>query len=339
MATERGGAVADATSVAGPAAGGAGPDLPAVMRAWSRIRRDVRRTPLLHSPWLSGHAGVPTYLKLECWQVTHSFKFRGALNAVMTLGRSAGARGLVTASAGNHGQALALAAARFGASATVFAPAATPGGKQARIRDHGARLVLVPGTYDDAAAAARQFAAERGASFVHAFDDPEVVAGQGTVGLEVVEELPTVRTVVVPVGGGGLAAGVGLAVKGLAGPTARIVGVQSTETPAMHAAFTAGSVVPVRVRPTLCDGLAGETEPASFERVRRVMDAPHLVPEAAVADAIRALHGREGLVAEGSGAVGVAAVLGGLRLEGPAVIVVSGGNIDSATLARVLAGD
>jgi threonine dehydratase len=303
------------------------------------FRNVVRWTPLQHSPWLSDHLGVPVYLKLECWQRTGSFKLRGALRAVAGLDPAVRARGVVTASAGNHGQAVALAAHIHGVSAIVFVPDHAPATKQARIRQYGAELRLVAGSYDDAARAARALSLEGNIPFVHPFNDPDVVAGQGTVGLEILEDLPGVRQVVVPVGGGGLVAGVGAAVKSAASEV-RVIGVQSTETRAMHAAFAAGQVVATPVVPTLCDGLAGEVEPESYHRARQVVDSLWLVGEAEVASAIRELYVHEGVVAEGSGAVGLAAALAGsLDPDGPVVIVVSGGNIDRADLARILAGE
>lgn len=308
----------------------------AIYEARRRLGGVARRTPLQRSSWLSEQLGVPVHLKLECWQRTNAFKIRGAYNAVAALAASAREGGLVTASAGNHGQAVALAAALHGTDATVFVPEGAPITKQDRIRGFGADLRRVPGSYDDAAAAAVAFAEERTLPYIHGFSDPLVVAGQGTVGLEIVEDLPDVREVVVPVGGGGLIAGVGTAVQALAG-SVRVVGVQSVATRAMHDAFEAGEVVSTEVVPTLCDGLAGEVEPVSFERARRVVDTVRLVEEAHVAAAIRALYRREGVVAEGSGAVGIAAVLGGeLDLAGPVAIVISGGNIDMTDLARIL---
>jgi threonine dehydratase len=305
----------------------------------SEIPGPLRRTPLHHSLWLSEVLGVPVHLKLECWQQTGSFKLRGAMSAVAALDPAVRQRGLVTASAGNHGQAVAFAARLMGIPAIVFVPASAPATKQARIRRFGAELRAVPGSYDDAAAAARALSAEGVAHLVHPFNDPAVVAGQGTVGLEILEDLPDVRQVVVPVGGGGLVAGVGAAIKAAGGADVRVIGVQSEATRAMHAAIEAGRVVATEVVPTLCDGLAGEVEEASFLRARRVMDALHLVTEADVAAAIRALYVHEGVVAEGSGAVGIAAALDGLfEADGPIAIVVSGGNIDRAELALILAG-
>lgn len=308
----------------------------AILVARARLRGVCRHTPLQHSLWLSERLGVPVHLKLECWQRTNSFKLRGAYNAVASLSPAARDRGLVTASAGNHGQAVAFAARLHGTGATVFVPESAPATKQSRIRDYGAELRLVAGSYDDAATAARSWASEVGACYIHAFSDEAVVAGQGTVGLEILDDLPDVAEVVVPVGGGGLAAGVGAAVRAAPGVDARVMGVQSTETRAMHAAFEAGRVVPTPVVPTLCDGLAGEVEPASYERARRVLAAVHLVEESAIASAIRELYRRDGIIAEGAGAVGVAALLTG-RIEprGPTAVVISGGNIDMKQLAHI----
>lgn len=315
-----------------------GPTLDAIRRARDRIRGAARHTPLQYSHWLSDVAGAPVYLKLECWQRTRSFKFRGAYHAVSVLDAATRERGLVTASAGNHGLALALAARLLDATATVFVPESAPATKKDRIRRMGGELREVPGIYDDAAAAARAFADTAGAHLLSAFADPDVVAGQGTVGLEILEDLPDVRAVVLPVGGGGLSAGVGIALKG-SGVDARVLGVQSTATTAMHAAFEAGRVVPVDDPPeTLCEGLAGETEPVAYERARPVVDGIRLVAEDGIAPAIRALYRNEAVVAEGSGAVGVAAILAGdLHVEGPTAVVISGGNIDMSTLARIFA--
>lgn len=308
----------------------------AVYAARARLGGQVRRTPLQRSGWLSERAGVDVWLKLECWQRTHSFKLRGALNAVALLDARQRARGLVTASAGNHGLAVARAARLRGDGAVVFVPANAPETKKGRIRREGAELREVDGIYDDAAAAARAHATETGAHYLHPFQDPAVRAGQATVGLEILEALPEVREVVVPVGGGGLAAGVGAVVRHMV-PEARVHGVQSTATTAMHDAFEAGAVVPTRDAPTLCDGLAGETEPEAYRAVRAALHELHLVEEARIAPAIRDLFREEGIVAEGAGVVGVAALLDRvLPLAGPTAIIVSGGNIDARHLGPIL---
>lgn len=313
------------------------PDAGALAEARARLGGVIRHTPLEPSPWLTQETGVAVHLKLECWQLTHSFKLRGALNAIGALDDAARSRGLVTASAGNHGLAVAHAARLHDARATIFVPANAPQTKKTRIRRLGAELREVDGTYDDAAEAARRLAEETGAHPVHAFDDPAVVAGQGTLGLEILEDLPDVREVVVPVGGGGLAAGVGAALRAHA-PNARTRGVQSTATRAMHDAFEAGGVVPSPDAPTLCDGLAGETEVGAYERARAALHDLRLVEEAGIGAAIHSLYRHEGIVAEGGGAVGVAALLARtLSLEGPTVVIISGGNIDADRLAKILA--
>lgn len=314
------------------------PTLRDLFAARLRIGGIAYRTPLERSDWLSELAGCDVYLKLECWQRTRSFKIRGAYNAIASLPAELRGRGLVAASAGNHGQAVALVAREFGVPAVIFVPATAPETKQAHIRGHGAELRLVEGTYDDAEVAAAAFAKERSAVFVHPFVDPAVVAGQGTIGLEILETLPDVSEVLVPVGGGGLIAGIGIALRGAAGDGVRIVGVNAERSPSMHAAFEAGRVVDAPIGPTLADGLAGGVEPTSYERAREVADAVVLTSEAAIESAVRELFRHEGVVAEGAGATPVAALLEGRwrPTAGPAVLVVSGGNIDASRLEHLL---
>jgi threonine dehydratase len=314
------------------------PALDQVFAARQRIRGIARRTPLEASPRLGRAAGAAVFLKLECWQRTGSFKARGAANAVALLPPDARARGLVTASAGNHGQAVALAAQEFGARATIYVPASAPETKRARIRRYGAELRDEAVDYDAAEEQARHHAAAEGAVFVHAFSDPGVVAGQATVALEILEDLPEVRDIVLPVGGGGLAAGVGRVIRSAA-PGARVIGVQSTETRAMYEALRAGNLVDVPIPPTLADGLAGCTDEASLRRVAEVLDDLVLVTEDEIETAIRELFAGDGVVAEGAAAVGAAAVLSGrVRLRAPAVVIVTGGNLDGRRLAPILAG-
>jgi threonine dehydratase len=316
---------------------GDAPALADVLAAAATLRGVARRTPLEHSPALSAIAGAEVHLKLESHQRTGSFKFRGAYSALASLPPEVRARGPVTASAGNHGLGVALSARLLGARATVFVPAAAPEAKKRRIRAYGAELREVAGGYDDAQGAAEAYAAGTGAPFVHAFSDPAVVAGQGTVGLEIALELPSVRTVVVPVGGGGLAGGIGIVARALGG--VRVAGVQSERTAAMHASLRAGRPVSVAYGETLCEGLSGDVDERSVALALRVVDSMALVTEEAVARAMRALHAEEGLVAEGSAAVGVAALLEGvLELEGPVAVVVTGGNVDAARIAAVLKG-
>lgn len=308
-----------------------------VFAARARLTGITRETPLEPSPWLSEVTGAPVHLKLECWQRTNSFKLRGAYNAVASLGPLAAARGIVAASAGNHGQGVALAATELGAASTVFVPTTAPETKKQRIRRYGATLREAEGGYDGAEGAARAFAEETGACFVHPYLDPTVVAGQGTIGLEVLERQPALTDILVPIGGGGLIAGIGLVVKQLTDGCARVHGVQSEHTNAMRAALETGRLDPPPARPTLADGLAGGVDAEAVERVRIVADGVVVVPELGVGDAIAQLFRHHGIVVEGSAAVGIAALLHGLvRPTGPTVVVLTGANIDAARLAPLL---
>lgn len=311
-------------------------ELQAVYGAARRLAGAVRRTPLARAEFLGDAAGREVLLKLECWQRTGSFKVRGAFNAVARLGPGTRSRGVVTASAGNHGQAVALAAREVGVHATVFVPANAPATKQRRIRGYGAELRADAADYDEAERMAHEFARTTGAHFVHAFSAPDVVAGQGTIALELLDERPDIGHVLIPVGGGGLAGGVGRVLKTV-NPRIRVTGVQSVETTAMHAALEAGRLVDVPVTPTLADGLAGCTDQAAYELAAAVLDELLLVEEAAIEAAIRQLYLREGVVAEGAGAVAVAALLDGrVPLHGTTAVLVTGGNIDGHALAGIL---
>jgi threonine dehydratase len=312
------------------------PTLADIIAAGRRLAPVVTRTPLELSPHLSSIANAPVYLKLECWQRTRAFKLRGAYNAIASLSAPDRERGLVTASAGNHGQAVALAASLTGARATVFVPANAPVVKKDRIRAFGATLDESCASYDDAEAAAIAYARDTKQYFVHAFSDSAVVAGQGTVALEIIDALPDVRHIIAPVGGGGLAAGIGIALRALA-PAVQLHGVQSSETRAMYDAFAAGRIVDSPITPTIADGLAGCTDATAYAWLRDLIDEILLVQEFGLRDAIRTLFNTAGVVAEGAGVVGYAAILEGLvRADGPCVVVISGGNIDPANLAAIL---
>lgn len=324
---------------AGPAdaSWGDAPSMTDVLAAAGRLRGVVRRTPLERSPWLSARAETDVWLKLETQQRTGSFKLRGAYNAIASLPADARARGLVTASAGNHGQGVALAASLLGLSAVVYVPADAPEAKKRRIARWGAELREAEGGYDGAHHAAETHARRTGATFVHAFSDPAVVAGQGTVGLEVLEALPDARTIIVPIGGGGLVGGIGIVARAL-GRGIRVVGAQTDETRAMQASLQAGRPVSVPYGPTLCEGLSGDVDARSLALAARVVDEVRIVPEQAVRRAMRRLYEEEGIVAEGSAAVAVAALLEGGAADGPVVVVLSGSNVDGARLASVLGG-
>jgi threonine dehydratase len=312
-----------------------GPTLGEIHEARRRIAGVARRTPLERSLFLTEFAGHDVYLKLEAWQRTRSFKLRGAFNAVAVLNPEQRARGLVTASAGNHGQAVAMAAREVGARATIYVPGDAPETKKSRILSFGAAINTDCANYDDAQVAAEEFAKRTGATFIHAFSDRSVVAGQGTIGLEILEDLPGVRNVIVPVGGGGLIGGIGMAVKS-ADPAIRVIGVQSSATTAMFDAFRAGALVQCAVVPTLADGLAGQVDEISFERARQVVDEMILVEEQTIPAAIRTLY-YEGVIAEGAAAVSVAAIMERvITIDGPTVVVITGGNIDAERFAATL---
>jgi threonine dehydratase len=315
-----------------------GPTLSEIYEARRRIMGVARRTPLDRSLWLTELAGHDVYMKLEAWQRTRSFKMRGAYNAISSLDPEHRARGLVTASAGNHGQAVALAAREVGARATIFVPRNAPETKKRRIQAFGAAINTDCASYDEAQVAAREFADRSGATFVHAFSDRAVVAGQGTVGVEILEDMPHVRNVIVPVGGGGLIGGIGIAIKS-ANPSIRMIGVQSTATPAMYEAFRAGKLVNCSLKPTLADGLAGQVDEISFARARAVVDEMVLVEEDRIPAAIRAMY-RDGVIGEGGAAVSVAAIAEGVvRVDGPTVVVITGGNIDAERFAAILSSE
>jgi threonine dehydratase len=314
-----------------------------VQAARARLDGRVLRTPLVPSEWLSTLDGAgDTRLKLESLQATHSFKARGALNALLALleGLPAGAPvpTVVTASAGNHGRALAWAAAQLGVHVVVFTPAKAPRTKLDAIARHGADLRDVAVDYEDAERLAKQFAAEGGSPFISAYSHPDLIAATGCIALEVLEDDPGVERLVVPVGGGGLAAGIAATAKAIR-PDIEVVGVEVEASHAFSSSLAAGRIVEVEVGPTLADGLAGNMDPENlaFPIVQEYVDRIEVVPESAVREAIRGLVCREHLVAEGAGVVGVAAAISG-RL-GPGrrtAIIVSGANIDTARLMEVL---
>lgn len=313
-----------------------------VERAQGRIAGRVRRTPLSESAALSRLTGCQVQLKLENLQFTGSFKERGAASRLLTLNPAEQARGVITASAGNHAQALALHASRLGVAATVVMPEGTPLVKVQATEGFGARVVLHGSGYDAAADRAAELAAESGAVYVHPFDDLEVMAGQGTIGLELLEQLPEFDAVIVPVGGGGLIAGIATVLREKK-PDVRIIGVESRTFPGMRRALE--SELPTSVAPplpggkTIADGIAvRRVGQLTRQVVKRLVDEIELVDEEEIAEAILLLLERERTLSEGAGAVGLAALLHrDLGLAGQKVVVlISGGNIDVNLLSRVI---
>ena len=310
-----------------------------VRAARRRICEHARRTPLLAAGQLSRRVGARTVLKTENLQYTGSFKVRGAFNRIAQLTEAERAAGVVAASAGNHAQGVAFAARELGIKATAVMPAGAPLAKIAAVRQYGAEVVLNEGTYDDARDRAQEISRTNGMTLVHAFDDPQVVAGQGTVGLELAEDLPSVRLVVAPLGGGGLSTGVAIAVKGLV-PEARVVGVQAEACAPYLASIAAHRPIGARSANTICDGIAvKQPGELTLPLVERWIDEVVTVSDDEVAEAMVLLLERSKLVVEGAGAVGVAALMRG-KIEPPpdgeVCVVLSGGNVDASLLAECI---
>ena len=307
-----------------------------------RISPHVRETPTEKSSSLSALCGVPVWLKLEHHQTTGSFKLRGATNAILQLSEDARRRGVVTASTGNHARAVAHAARALGTAATICMSELVPDNKVRAVRELGARVIIVGRSQDEAMEEVDRLVSAEGLVVVPPFDAPDVVAGQGTLGLEIVESVPDVTCVVVPVSGGGLAAGVAAAVKELR-PLAHVVGVTMDRGAAMKASLEAGRPVQVEEVPSLADSLGGGIgldNQLTFPMCRALLDDLVLVDEGEIATGIRHAYSHEGQIVEGSGAVGIAALLAGkvTALDGPTVIVLTGRNIDMSLHQQVING-
>ena len=310
--------------------------------ARARIGPWIRRTPLVASPSLSAPGRARVALKLETAQDTGAFKLRGATNFIRARGDMVRARGVVTVSTGNHGRAVAHAARRIGARAVVCMSELVPANKREAIEALGAEIRIVGRCQDDAEAEAQRLVREEHLALVHPFDDPLVIAGQGTVGIEILEDQPEVDTVIVALSGGGLISGIALALKA-ANPRARVVAVTMEQGAAMYESVRAGRPVEVEEAPSLADSLGGGIgfdNRYTFELVRALVDDYVLVTEAEIARAMRHLYRNERVIAEGGGAVSVAAVLAEKvsGLSGNVVCVVSGGNVDMTTFTRIVAG-
>jgi threonine dehydratase len=308
-----------------------------VLAARGILQSVARQTPLLESSALAALVAGPVYLKCENLQRGGSFKVRGAYLRISRLSEAERARGVIAASAGNHAQGVALAAGALAAKATVVMPAAAPLPKVAATRSYGAEIVLHGVSVEDALAEAQELAAKTGSVFIHPFDHPDVIAGQGTVGLEIAEQCPQARTIVVPVGGGGLAAGIAVAASAVL-PTARLVGVQAEAVAPMPASVAAGHPVSVTPAATMADGIAVARpgELATSVLARSGADIVTVTEENLSRGLLFCLE-RAKQVVEPAGAAGVAAILEHPSLfEPPVVIVLSGGNIDPLLLSKVL---
>lgn len=309
-----------------------------IQAAMGRIRESIRLSPLVHSEALSASADNQIYLKLENLQRTGSFKERGALSRILTLTAEEKSRGVIAASAGNHAQAVAYHAATRGIAAQIVMPLATPLVKVSATRGYGAEVILHGRNYDEAYQEAVQRCEQKGLTFLHPFDDDDVIAGQGTLGLEMLAQDPALDVIVAPIGGGGLLGGLACAVKEL-NPRIAIVGVQTARVPSMIRAMAEGAPLKVEAATTIADGIAvrraGER---TLPLIRKYVDELVTVEEEEIANAILRLLEGEKMLAEGAGAAALAAVLGrktahrGRRVG----VLVCGGNIDVTLLSRII---
>lgn len=319
------------------------PTLHDAYRARARLARRLERAPLVRADWLDDAAATPVWLKDETRGPTGAFKIRGATNAIAALPDAARARGVVTASTGNHGRAVAYAAAAEGIRAVVCLSALVPEYRREAIRRLGAEVRVVGDTQDEAGTEAGRLAREEGLAVVPPFDDPLVVAGQATIGLEIAETLPEVGTVLVGLSGGGLAGGIALALKAI-NPGVRIVGLSTDNGgAAMYASIEAGRPVAVPEPPSLADSLGGGIgldNRCTFGLCRDLLDSIILLSEAEIAAGMRALYREQRLIAEGAGAVGPAAILAGGAgdLPGPVVCIISGNAVDMDVFTAVVNG-
>ncbi|HTW08309.1 MAG TPA: threonine ammonia-lyase [Acidimicrobiales bacterium] len=309
-----------------------------IRAAAERLQGVARPIPATYSGSLSALAGRPVFAKPEQFQRTGSFKLRGAYNKVAAVAAAGEAHEVVAASAGNHAQGVALAASLCGLRSMVFMPAGASLPKVQATRGYGAEVRFATGSVDDAIAAARKYEAESGACYVPPFDDPLVIAGQGTIGLELAQEVPDAGAVVVPVGGGGLIAGVAAGLRG-AGSRARIVGVEAAGATAMLSALAAGGAVELSSVDTMADGIAVRcVSDLTYEHARKLVDEVVTVDDEHISGALILLLERCKWVVEPAGAASLAAVLGGAVPpgDGPVVVLLSGGNVDSLLLTRLI---
>ena len=310
-----------------------------IQAARSLLKGIINPTPIVRDAKLSNEIGANTYLKAECLQRGGSFKVRGAYNKISQLSDEEKARGVITASAGNHAQGVGLAAKLLGVKATIVLPEFAPLTKVLATKALGAEVILHGDSFDAAVAYSRELGDEKGYVYVHAFDDPMIVAGQGSVGCEIIEDLPNVDTIIVPIGGGGICSGTAIASKSLK-PGVKVIGVQAANVASMQVSIDAGEPVEVAARPTIADGIAikrpGEV---TLPLIKQYVDEIVQVSEEEIAAGIYHCVLNAHLVAEGAGAAGVAALIAGkIKLnEGEVVCtVLCGGNIDGNLLSRVI---
>ncbi|WP_263373350.1 threonine ammonia-lyase [Granulicella aggregans] len=313
-----------------------------VLAARERLRGSIYYSPCPHSVMLSAQTGQEIYLKLENLQMTGSFKERGALNRIAMLTPEQAGRGVIAASAGNHAQGVAYHATKRGIRALIVMPLATPLVKVTATRGFGAEVLLYGANYDEACEEATRLAAEQNLTFIHPFDDPAVMAGQGTIGLELLEQIPELEAVVVPIGGGGLIGGIACAIK-QSKPSVRVIGVQTARLPSMQIAIEQGHPVTIDPSTTIADGIAvRRAGDVNFPVVQQYVDEIVTVDEDEIASSILVLLEREKTLAEGAGATALAALLqkktslSARPLPAHTAVLVCGGNIDVTLLSRII---
>lgn len=303
------------------------------------LKDAIRETDIIYSPVLSKESGCELYLKTENLQVTGSFKVRGAYYKISQLTEEEKSRGVIACSAGNHAQGVALASKKFAIKSIICMPDGAPISKVEATKSYGAEVVLVPGVYDDAHNRAEELKEEKGYTFIHPFDDEEVIAGQGTIGLEIINQLKGVDAIVVPIGGGGLISGVAYAVKSL-NPKVKVYGVQAAGAPSMVNSVEHGKIELLPSVSTIADGIAvKEPGTLTFELCSKYVDKVVTVTDDQISAAILSLIEKQKMIAEGAGAVALAAVMFGKipDISGKKVVcLVSGGNIDVTILSRVI---
>jgi len=314
-------------------------DLKQIEKAYERVSGVVHRTPFSYAPILSRLSGYTVYLKKENLQRTGAFKLRGAFNRVASLIESGEKGGVVAASAGNHAQGVAFSAHHFGIEATIIMPESTPLTKVLGVKEFGASVILHGTNYDEAYAYATTYAKEKGLNFVHPFTDDEVIAGQGTITLEMFEEIDDLDAIVAPVGGGGLISGIAVAAKAL-NPDIKIIGISAEGAPAMKQSYDAKTPIDTTSVRTIADGIAvRDTSPITLEYILENVDIFETVCEDEIAAAILFLLEKQKVLVEGAGAVGVAALMHGkidLPKDSKVGIVLSGGNIDVTMLSLII---
>ena len=314
-------------------------DLNQIQKAYKRVKKVVQRTPFTNAPILSQMSGYNVYLKKENLQRTGAFKLRGAFNRVASIVDSGNMSGVVAASAGNHAQGVAFSAKHFGINATIVMPESTPLTKIQGVKEFGAEVILSGENYDEAYSYATEYAQEKSLEFVHPFTDIDVMAGQGTVALEMLEDIENLDAIIVPIGGGGLISGVATAVKAI-NPNCKIIGVSAEGAPAMATSYRERRAVDTLSVRTIADGIAvRDTSPITLEYILKYVDEVQMVCEDEIANAILFLLERQKVLVEGAGAVGVALLMHNkLNLpKGSRVgVILSGGNIDVTMLALII---